>query len=233
MAYQLWTSPVTGYRRTGTRVREIRALFESGITVRSICEPLKACLAEANATEMAELLDERGFDIAGVNEEQSNQSTTRFVSSIALKKGGIVRDHAEDIVVGDLISEATPLAKIFSLLERRSSSFVLVGGTVAGIVTRADLNKPPVRIYVFGLVSLLEMHLVFWIRREFGDGWMKYLKESRLDAARKLFEQRRDKHQELDLCECLQICDKADLIISQDKLRELFGIQSNTAGRKV
>jgi len=206
-------------------------MFENGVTVRSIYEPLKACLAEANATEMAELLDHRGFYIAGVK-EPDKQSITRFVSAAALKKGGTVRDHAEDIVVECLISDATPLAKIFSLLGSRAYSFVLVGGTVSGIVTRADLNKPPARIYLFGLISLLEMHLVFWIRKEFGDDWQRHLKEPRLAEANKLFEQRRQKHQELNLCECLQLCDKADLIVSRDVLRELFNMNSKKGGEK-
>ncbi len=171
MGYQLWTSPVTGYRRIGTRVDEIRALFEKNITVRSICEPLKACFAHANANEMARLLHARGFDVAGVKENDT-EAIKRFVRASALKKGGTVSDHAEDIRLEQLISEATPLAQIFSVLAARAYSFVLAGGTVSGIVTRADLNKPPARIYLFALISLLEMHLVFWIRQEFGDTWL-------------------------------------------------------------
>ena len=73
-------------------------------------------------------------------------------------------DYGEDIGLEDLISDATPLAQIFSGPGERQHSFVLAGGSVSGIVTRADLNKSPARIYLFGLVSLLEMHLVFWNR---------------------------------------------------------------------
>jgi hypothetical protein len=206
-------------------------MFETGITVRSIYEPLKACFAKADAREMAQLLDHRGFDVVGVK-DTDKESITRFVLADVLRKGGLVQDHAETIVVLDLISDATPLAKMFSVLGRREYLFVLVGNRVAGIVTRADLNKPPTRIYLFGLISLLEMHLLFWIREEFGDDWMRHVNESRLEAARKLFEQRRDKHQELDLCECLQICDKADLIISHQPLRQRFGFESKTTGHK-
>ncbi len=233
MGYQLWTSPVTGYRRTGTRVREIRALFETGVTVSSIYEPLKSCLAEADATEMAALLDSRGFDVAGVKEPDYD-SITRFVSAASLKMGGNVRDHAVDIAVENLIADATPLAKVFSILGRREYSFVLVDANVAGIVTRADLNKPPARIYLFGLVSLLEMHLVFWIRKEFGDdAWKEHLTESRMEQALKLYEQRKQKHQELNLCECLQVCDKADVVMTHDELRDLFWINSKNEGRRL
>lgn len=233
MGYQLWTSPVTGYRRTGTRVSEIRRLFETDVTVRSIYEPLNACFAEADAAEMAKLLDERGFDVAGVK-EADNDSITQFVAAASLKKGGNVRHHAVDIPINNLIADATSLAKIFSILGKREYSFVVVDANVAGIITRADLNKPPARIYLFGLVSLLEMHLVFWIRKEFGDeAWKQHLKESRIEQALELYEQRKQKHQELNLCECLQVCDKADVVMTHDELRDLFGINSKSEGRRL
>jgi len=233
MGYQLWTSPVTGYRRIGTRLSEIRTLFERDVTVRSIYEPLKSCLADANAAEMARLLDERGFDVTGVK-EQNKDSITQFVTAASLKGGGSVRNHAADIAIGDLIADATPLAKIFSILRSREYSFVLVGADVAGIITRADLNKPPARIYLFGLVSLLEMHLVFWIRKEFGDeNWKKHLSEGRIGKALELHEERRRKHQDLDLCDCLQICDKAKLVMARDGLRQLFGLNSVKQGKKI
>src|SRR3954454_14086964 len=108
MSYQLWTSPVTGYRRRGTSASEIRTLFETAVTVRSIYEPLRACPAHANAGEMAALMREHSFDIAGVK-EQNKQSITRFVSAVSLERGGIVADHAKDIAVRDLISDATPM----------------------------------------------------------------------------------------------------------------------------
>ena len=41
--------------------------------------------------------------------------------------------------------------------------YVLKGGSIEGIVTRADINKPIVRIYLFGLISLCELHLNYWI----------------------------------------------------------------------
>jgi hypothetical protein len=56
MGFQLWTSPVTGYRRAGTRLRELRHLFEDGITARAILEPLQCCHAGADALTMAQIL---------------------------------------------------------------------------------------------------------------------------------------------------------------------------------
>jgi hypothetical protein len=73
MGYQLWTSPVTGYRRTGTRLRELRHLFENGITAQAILEPLQSCPPDANAIEIAQLLHARDFDVVGVKEESGGE----------------------------------------------------------------------------------------------------------------------------------------------------------------
>ena len=80
---------------------------------------------------------------------------------------GCVKDHLQTIRPDDLISDSTELADLFKVLGIRPSVFVLAGSAVTGIVTRADLNKPPLRIYLFGLISLLEMHLLYWVRSEF------------------------------------------------------------------
>ncbi|MGH8095536.1 MAG: hypothetical protein ACREIF_19060 [Chthoniobacterales bacterium] len=232
MGYELWTSPLTGYRRVGTRVREIRDMFEGSITVRSIYEPLKACRAGDSAEEIHRLLVQRGFDVAGVKDDGTD-AIRLFIAAESLRAGGRVSDHAMPIPIHVLISDSTPLREIFGILGKQTYAFVLSGTVLAGIVTRADLNKPPARIYIFALVSLLEMHLVFWIRKTFGENWTRLLAESRLDLANKLFEERRRNHQELDLCECLQICDKADLVLSDEALRVMFVVPSKNAGKRL
>ena len=67
MGYQLWTSPITGYRRRGTRLAELHAVLGSQITARVIFEPLQSCPANAPAWEMFRALGQRDFDVAGVS----------------------------------------------------------------------------------------------------------------------------------------------------------------------
>ena len=105
-------------------------------------------------------------------------------------------------------------------LQTKQGVFVLVATDVKGIVTRADLNKPPVRVYLFGLVSLLEMHLGFWVRRTYdGDSWKERLGKKRLDAANALQAERQARNEEITLFDCLQFCDKRDLFLAGRDLR--------------
>lgn len=92
MGYQLWTSPITGYRRKGTRLSELRAVLGAGITARTILEPLQSCLSNAPATEVALILRERGFDVVGVQDTEKGP-VTGFVAADALR-GGSIKDHS-------------------------------------------------------------------------------------------------------------------------------------------
>src|ERR1700678_266784 len=86
--YQLWTSPTTGTRRTGTRLKELQNLFERGITARAIFEPLQTCSSNANAVETAQNLQDKDFDFAGVHEEP-NGPVTGFVARSELQSGRV------------------------------------------------------------------------------------------------------------------------------------------------
>ena len=69
-----------------------------------------------------------------------------------------------DIKLEQVISDSTPLANLLTVLQASDFLYVNHGAKIVGIITKADLNKPPVRIYVFGMLSLFEMHLNSWIR---------------------------------------------------------------------
>lgn len=231
MGHQLWVSPTTGYRRKGTRLSEFRALFENGITARAIFEPIQSCPAGAFALEIAEHLRLRDFDLAGVQETERGQ-VIGFVQRDTLKDG-LVRDHLRPFTTEDLVSEAISLADLLSVMTDKQQVFVLTGDRVGGIVARADFNKPPVRVYLFGLISLLEMHLSFWLRHFYeGDTWQTELSAERLRKADTLLQQRRVRNQAVALFDCLQFCDKRELALKKEDLRDSLGLGSKKACRK-
>jgi CBS domain-containing protein len=227
MGYELWTSPITGYRRRGTRLSELRSLTEAGITAHAILEPLKSCPADAPASEAAQILRQRDFDVAGIRESPDGE-VIAWVTTDDLKDG-LVRDHERPLTANDLISDATPLSAVLSTLKTRRFTFVLIGPEVRGIVTRADLNKPPVRIYLFSIVSLLEMHLAFWVKDEYRESWQATLSKRRLHKAREIQKERRKRNQDQTLLECLQFCDKRDLVTSSTQLRTKLSMGDKTA----
>ena len=228
MGYELWTSRVTGRRRTGTRVAEIRRLFERDISAASILEPVRSCPANAPAEDMRQHLKNREFDIAGVK-VQPDSELIGFVRREELISG-CVKEHLHRLEDQYLIADSTPLADTIKILAEKEFQFVLVGSVVQGIVATADLNKPPVRIFLFALVSLLEMHLAFWVRRAYeDDAWHAELSDNRFQAATKQLNERKSRNNDITLLSCLQFCDKRDLFLRSKEIREKLGVKSRKA----
>src|SRR5439155_19678934 len=111
--------------------------------------------------------------------------------------------------------------------------FVQVDGDVRGIIARGDLQKAPVRMLIFGLITLLEMHLLRLIRAQYPNrSWTNCLNSDRLQAAKDLFAMRKARNEAIDLADCLQFCDKRTLILrSEELLRGLGALSKKDADK--
>jgi len=223
MGHQLWVSPVTGCRRKGTRFSALREIFVENITARSIYEPLLCCPADARAEEVGRALTLRGFDVAGVRDSASNE-VIGYILTDELGDGRI-QEYVQPVTTDLLVSDSTAIAEIFSVLTNREFAFVLSGQQIAGIITKADINKPPVRIYLFGMTSLFEMHLNAWVHHFYSqERWLEKVPEQRMEAATRIYDVKKEKNQELSMLECLQLCDKRDLLAKSDTFRAEFAV---------
>lgn len=229
MGYQLWMSPITGYRRNGTRFSALKKIFIDSVTVRDIYEPLLCCRIDDPSGHVKETLMHRQFDTAGVIDQ--NQKVIGYVNTSDLKDGSI-KQYCIDIKLEQVISDSTPLANLLNVLQASDFLYVNHGAKIVGIITKADLNKPPVRIYVFGMLSLFEMHLNSWIRYEYPDNsWQELTSEQRMAKAQETYELRMQSNQDLSLLDCLQLSDKRDLLSKSKKFRERFGFNKKGVER--
>lgn len=79
---------------------------------------------------------------------------------------------AEEILPKDWISEDLTIEGLINKFASKDDGiplFVLNGKSVVGLVTAADLDKIPVKIYFFALISLLESLLINLIGLHYGD----------------------------------------------------------------
>ena len=227
MGYQLWTSTLTGYRRTGTRFKSIKQLFTEYVTAKCIYEPLLSCPGSSISSDAKEALHKRDFDVAGVKETKDGP-VIGYVKADEIADGEFSK-YVRKIEHGLLISDSTPIADILIVLDTNDFAFVISGNQVTGIITKADINKPPVRIYIFGVISLFEMHLNLWITQFFQDNsWKSQIPEERIRIANNIYEQRKGNNQELTLLECLQLCDKRDLLLNSEGFLNAFGFSKNS-----
>ena len=226
MGYQLWTSPLTGYRRKGTKFTALKQIFIDNVTAKCIYEPLLCCPLDSNPFAAKEALKTRDFDVAGVKETKDG-SVIGYVVAEEIGDDEF-KKYIKDFEFQYVISDSTPIAEIFAVLSTKNFAFVVYGNDIAGIITKADVNKPPVRIYVFGIISLLEMHLNSWINHYYPDStWVDKIDKDRIEAASNIYDQRKGNNQELSLLECLQFCDKRDLLLNTDEFLGVFEFSKN------
>jgi hypothetical protein len=209
MAGTLWISN-RGRRRKGTTFKDLQDVFDTQVTTKHIYEPLSCAFPHDNAEEIYNDMNALDFDVLGVVDDRGN--VVGFVRRENLKNGA-VNDYINTIDLNIVATDSTPIYRLIQILEKRNFVFVVHGNSIDGIVTLADINKPIVRLYLFGIISLFEMHLNYWLKHHYPNSlWKQMLKANRVQKAEENFKERTIQNQALTLEECLQLCDKREAL---------------------
>lgn len=206
-----------------SNIENLRRVFTEGFAVRDIAEPLVSFDASTSTAEALNLMTAQDFDIVGVRQ---NGLVVGFLERETLGAGNC-GEHRQAFDDTSVMSDSTPLADVVLGLASTPRLFVRILGTVSGIVTRSDLQKPPMRMWLFGMITLLEMRLSRLIELMCpNETWREFLSDGRLEKARALLEERRRRNQSLALLDCLQISDKGQIIARNEAIRRLTKMES-------
>ena len=125
------------------------------------------------------------------------------------------------------------MSDVIHVLTLQEYGFISVLGEIAGVFRRDDVNKPIVRMWLFGIITFLEMEVMKIIGQYFPENtWQTVITEERLQLARALQQERRRRGQHSSLLECLQLSDKGKILISNDETLQLIGLESRRAAKK-
>jgi hypothetical protein len=198
-------------------VQSLRRVFHESFSAYDIAESLISLDHATPATDLLPFMTERKLEVVGV------------------RRGGVVVGYVErselaDGVCGDqmrafhpsqVVLDSMPLADVVLRLNEFPRLFVSIFGGVGGIVTRSDLQKPPVRMWLFGMITLIEMRLTRMIEEGGSElEWKEFLSEGRLAKAEELMAERVRRNQDLGLLDCLQFSDKCQIVARSKPLRE-------------
>lgn len=189
------------------------------ITVKYIAEfDLETIIPEEKESNIREIMDDKDFDIMPI---ESNNKIIGYVekNDLSDKDDNKCLQKKKDIVPSDLIPESTSLINLFSLFKNRNWFFVLYGGEIRGIVTKGDLRKIPIRMYLFALINLIEMHLTKKIKEYCPTKDDLYnISENRMKKAEEILKEKQCKNEALDIYDCLQFCDKKDISLENKEI---------------
>jgi hypothetical protein len=201
----------------------MKRLFTEGFTVLDISENLVSFDADKNAAETKLYLSENNLDIVGL---RNNGLVAGYIRRNELTDGKC-SDHMHYFDEKLLISATSSLQEVLEILAESEYCFVSLLGKVGAIVTRYDIQKPPVRMWLFGMITIIEMFMVRAIEKRYSnDGWQVMLSEGRLNRAKEIFKERQRRNQNARLIDCLQFSDKANILIKDRDVREDVGFQS-------
>jgi len=202
-------------------------LSEKNITVEyigSVIDDIEK--GQENDPKVFKEMKNKRYDIIGIRE---NGRIFQY-----LKLNGDV----EDIQLENIIADSTPLTnltKIFSENINRKI-FVLNKEEIKYIITKADLQKGPYCLFLFGLIVNFEITSREFIKQIYDDTWENKLSDNKLDDINDRFEDLKEKNQDIDKLHCtylselkpilfktkqfLSLCEKLNL--SRTKAKDLF-----------
>ncbi len=207
--------------------RQYNELF----TARDIAEPLLSFNAETPVSQVTEPLGESRCQVATV---RIGGEVKGFIALSHLEAEGICGTFSRTFSNDQVLPGDAGFAEVIHILTRHDYCFVSLLGQVQGVISRDDVNKPYVRMWLFGLITLMEMRVTELVTNHFTrDEWQNLIPEARLKAARNLQQERARLNQQCDLIDCLQLADKGLLLINDPRLLSTLNFSSRSAAKKV
>jgi len=220
----LWNSP--------SNQKRLKRLFEEGFTAMDVAEPLVSFDAEQSAAAVQSTLDKRDFDLVGV---RRYGTVCGYARRSELGEGHL-GDYLHSFTPDDLVADTDSLQKVIQSLGLNGRGFLKVLGKVGAVVTLSDLEKPPVRMFLFGMITIFEMLVTRGIRMYFpGESWRENASPGRLAKAEALLQERRRRNSPADLLDCLQFSDRGQLLLRIPEVLEVLqgmGIPSKKVALK-
>jgi hypothetical protein len=205
-------------------------IFLRNLAARDIAEPLPS-FDDHTPADLARLaLIQAGRTVAGVRQ---NGWVTGYLLTAELGPG-LCQDFMHPLEQAQVVSDSTSLIDITKALSDTEWVLVRMLGEVTGIITKADLQDPPVRMWLFGMITVIELRFQKMIEQRFqAEEWAKYISPARLDRARRMLDERRRRNQSSSLLDCLQFSDKSQIIARDETLRQQAGLASRNRADEV
>lgn len=230
MPEQAWLPSMEPRRFAGFIAPRFRRMFTELFTAMDIAETLFSFDLHSSCTDARKVMQHHFQNVASVRSKGTVQGYIRLPDLEATACADCMRHFTADQVV----DSNTPLSDVIHVLTRHDYCFMTVLEEVVGVIGRDDINKPMVRMWLFGLITMIEMRVVQIIEETIPDeGWHACLSEERLKKAQAMLAERQRRNQHCTLLDCLQLSDKGRIIIEHPRLLELFGFDSKAAAKRI
>ncbi|VAX11670.1 Guanosine-3',5'-bis(Diphosphate) 3'-pyrophosphohydrolase [hydrothermal vent metagenome] len=205
-------------------------LFTEAFSAQDIAEPLRSLDINQSSEKALEIMERHNLDVVTLREEGQ---IIGYVRCGELETG-ICHSHMRSFRQGQIVNGDSTFTDIIHILTRQQYCFVSILGEVNGYISRSEINKPVVRMWLFGIITFVEMELVQMIRDFYPqDSWQDLLSPKRLQKALQLREERLRRGQHSELLDCLQFSDKGQILIENKELLKKMDISSRSTAKRI
>lgn len=149
-------------------------------------------------------------------------------------KGEVCGDSMRFYTLDQVIRGTANLSDVIHILTRHDFCFVNILGEVTGVITRDDINKPQVRMWLFGLVTMIETALTELIDKTYpAESWKQVISKGRLEKTQAMWHERQRRNHHCQLIDCLQFSDKAGIVITDKNALSVLGFKTGKQAKKV
>ena len=220
---QLWGMDPASFRR----------VFNDLFSAKDIAESLLSFDAEKSCSEISKSFDVYEQNVASVRIHGKVQGYL-LKQDCNIKSTGACSEIIRHFTVDQIVEGDASFTDVIHVLSRHDYCFVRFLGDIIGFIDREHIDNPMVRMWLFGLITLTEMRLTTLVKELFpGNQWHDLISSTRLKKALELQNERLRRNQHCELVDCLQLSDKAQIIIQHQPTFEAIGFRSKKAARNV
>lgn len=202
-----------------TTEESVRRVFHEGFAARDLAEPLASFDVTTDTRRVRRFMVNRPLRVVGIRD---NGLVTGYVEQDEITDQPLA-EQAIPLAEASVLTTSAPFQEIITRLDSNRFLIITALGQPTGVIVRNDLQKHPMRMWLFGMVTLFDMKITRLLRGFFGDdGWVQHVSESRLEKAKQLQSERARRKQSVDLMDCLQLGDKGQLMARSGELRERY-----------
>lgn len=207
----------------------MKNLFTEGFSAMDIAEPLTSFDADKPADQLKKFMAKKKLSVIGIRE----QGVVVGYAEPTDLRSGTCGDCAHNVGGRQILTETSSLQEVIRVLDEHNFCFLSVLGNFGAYVSRSELGKPPVRMWLFGMITIIEMYLTHLVQHQYpGGAWQEELSEQRLEKAKSLQKERERRKEMVKLIDCLQLSEKAQILIKDPEIRLDMGVDSIREGKR-
>jgi len=193
----------------------LKKLFTEQIFAIDIASPLPSFDGERDAVTVGRIMDATNAWVAGI---RTGGLTSGWVRREDLTSGRC-QTRMRLFRPGQVMPDDGGLHRALEILGDEEVCFLGTLGQIHAFVTPEDIQKPAARMWLFGMITILEMFFSRAIEARYPDeAWVGRVTPARLQKARQLLEERQRRgERQVRLLDCLQLAEKALVLVKDDE----------------